>query len=146
MFNSFSTLQILWFHCFGNLILINQFGFINFAAAAFAVWEIWKHRYSVLFDNQRLNCSKVVYKVMHRVAPVVSFYNHELAMSMHDQVCIFDAQLRIIPVDSKVGKWIKWYPLTFGYKLNTDSSCINNIPTCGGIIRDSSVLVSLIYR
>ncbi|KAK2995436.1 hypothetical protein RJ640_029068 [Escallonia rubra] len=97
----------------------SQYDIVRNSSALFILWGIWKHRNAILFDNDKLNAHKRPKK----------------EMGFHDRLCILSLNLPIMACKPPRIRWIKWHPPDAGYKLNTDSSALEN--TGGSIIRDS---------
>ncbi|MQM04161.1 hypothetical protein Taro_036955 [Colocasia esculenta] len=126
--------------------IANPHGFISIYSTMLIIWEIWKIRCKMKFDQVACSSIKLRQNIHNLVNITLDKLVFKSSATAHQLHLIrefgFSAQFPV-----KVVKLVRWNPPLHGLLLNVDGASKGNPGPCGGggIIRDSTATMRLAF-
>lgn len=103
----------------------------------YGMWEIWKIRCTLKYDEGRFSAQALLRKVYTHVYDCTRFMQPKREPSNFQKICLEEVKCPILEVKIKRGTWVKWMPPDpREFKLKVDGSWKRGASGGGGLVRD----------
>lgn len=133
---SIGHLRQVWLHGVNRR---SQMGMITLAIILYGMWEIWKVRCRMKYEDERVDNNQLLIRVYQHIHDISRVNHPKREATTLDRIVLDVLNCPVRSPRVKRGRWLRWLKQRVQQiKLNVDGTYRNGASGGGGIVRDSN--------